>query len=84
VYKRVARKEHPDWDLQRGKYLPILEEVVIPVPGKSGCLNKSWALMTLPEGLLGPPFLCPQNCYSSKRGDHMVLFQEFPWELPGV
>ena len=38
----------------------------------------------LPEGLLSGPFLQPENCYSGKRGDHMVLFQEFPWELPGV
>src|SRR5882724_4907108 len=38
----------------------------------------------LPEGLLSGPFLQPENCYSGKRGDHMVLFQEFPWELLGV
>jgi len=40
--------------------------------------------MMLLEGLLSEPFLHPENCYSSRRGDHMVLFQEFPWELPGV
>jgi len=40
--------------------------------------------MMLPKGLLSKSFLCPQNFYSSKRGDHMVLFQEFPWELPGI
>src|SRR5882724_6942963 len=40
--------------------------------------------MMLLEGLLSEPFLHPENCYSSRRGDHMVLFQEFPWELPRV
>ena len=52
TYKRVTRKECPDWDLQDGEHLPILEEVAMPIPGRSGCLNKSWALMMLPEGLL--------------------------------
>jgi len=84
VYKRVTRNEHPDWDLWDGEHLPILEEVAMPVPGRSGCLNKSWALMMLLEGLSSESFLCPQNCYSGRRGDHMALFQEFPWELPGI
>jgi len=61
-----------------------LEEVAMPMPGRSGCLNKSWALMMLPEGLSSESFLHPKNHYSGKRRDHMVLFQEFPWELPGV
>jgi len=84
AYKRVMRKEHPDWDLWKAEHLPILEEVVIPFPRRNGCLNKSWALITLPEGLSSESFLCPENCYSGRRGDHMVLFQEFTWELPGV
>jgi len=54
------------------------------MPGRGPHLNKSWALMMLPKGLSSEAFLCPENCYSGKRGDHMVLFQEFPWELPGV
>src|SRR5882724_4351422 len=56
----------------------------MPIPGRGPCLNKSWALMTLPKGLSSEAFLRPKNCYSGKRGDHMVLFQEFPWELPGI
>jgi len=84
AYKRVTKKEHPDWDLWEGEHLPILEEVAIPIPRRNGCISKSWALMTLPEGLLTESFLCPENHYKSRRGDHMVLFQEFPWELPGV
>jgi len=84
AYKRIMRKECPDWDLQKGEHLPILEEIAIPMPGRNGCLNNSWALITLLEGLLSGSFLFPENCYSSKRGDHMVLLQEFPWELPGV
>jgi len=43
--KRVMRKECPDWDLQKGEHLPMLEEVAIPIPRKNGCMNKSWALM---------------------------------------
>jgi len=84
AYKRVMRKECPYWDLQKGEHLPILEEVAISIPRRNGHLNKSWALMMLPEGLLSEPFLCPENHYSGRRGDHMVLFQEFPWELPGI
>jgi len=80
----VTRKECPDWDLWDWDHLPVLEEVAMPMPGRSGHLNKSWALMMLPEGLSSESFLHPKNCYSDKRGDHMVLFQEFPWELPGV
>jgi len=52
AYKRVTRKENPDWDLQKGEHLSILEEVVIPMPRKNGHLKKSWALIRLPEGLL--------------------------------
>ena len=40
--------------------------------------------MMLLEGLLSEPFLHPENCYSSRRGDHMVLFQKSLWELPGI
>jgi len=40
AYKRVMRKECLDWDLWKGEYLPILEEVAIPMPGRNGCLNK--------------------------------------------
>jgi len=43
MYKRVMRKECPDWDLWKGKHLPILKEVAIPMPGRNGHLNKSWA-----------------------------------------
>jgi len=32
AYKRVIRKEHPDWDLWKGEHLPILEVVAIPMP----------------------------------------------------
>ena len=56
----------------------------MPITRRRGCLNKSWALMMLPEGLLSGSFLCPENCYSRRKGDYMVLFQEFPWEFPGI
>src|SRR5882724_8920949 len=73
AYKRVMRKECPDWDLQKGEHLAILEEVAIPMPGWNGHLNKSWTLIILPEGLLSESFLHPENNYSGKRGEHMVL-----------
>jgi len=56
--------------------------VVTPVPGSKGQLNKAWTLLTLPVSLLSSASLCPENSYNG--GDHMVLFQEFPWELPGI
>jgi len=84
AYKRLARQECPDWDLRDGECLPVLEDIAMPMPGRGPHLNKSWALMMLPKGLSNEAFLRPKNRYSGKRGDHMVLFQEFPWELPGV
>src|SRR5882724_11879693 len=30
VYKRMARQEFPDWDLQDGGCLPILEDIAMP------------------------------------------------------
>jgi len=82
AYKRVARLEYPDWDFQKGEFTPIMEEVAVPVPGRKGQTRKLWALMTLPKGMSSMTFLTPQNRYNGRRGDHMVLFQEFPWELP--
>jgi len=68
AYKRVGKGEFPDWDSWDEEHLPVLEEIAMPMPGRSRCLNKSWALMTLPEGLSSGSFLCPENCYSSRRG----------------
>ena len=56
----------------------------MPVPGRKGQTSKSWALMMLPKGISNTTFLCPQNRYNSKRGDHMVLFKEFPWKFSGT
>jgi len=84
AYKRVAKGECPDWDSWDEEHLPILEEIAMPMPGRSGRQNKSWALMMLPEGLSRGIFLCPRNHYNVRRGDHMVLFQECSWELSGI
>jgi len=37
-----------------------------------------------PRRLIGESFCALEKPLQWQKGYHMVLFQEFPWELPGV